>query len=236
MGFVPLGLTAGLTAKDASGNKTAKVLDPTCTASATVACNTSYLPSKLAATNNGLEGNPYGTVLIALNFGGLTPGSTGGIAVSGLVNLRSEVKFTSADQSPVTIDYAGRQFMKLPGSTGSTAVAFNKTTRKATIGADADASVQIYRFEVESSARLNWNVWMDKAGSGKTVTLFDPTQVDASLTDPMADAGASARLVGIVTTNASNNYTTLTSFGDLTLDNIGNNLQSFNVLSVNVTQ
>lgn len=232
MGFVPLGLTAGLAAKDANGKKTAKVLDPSCDPKGTVACNTSRLPIKLAATNNGLEGNPYGTVLIALNFGGLTPGSSGSIAVSGLVRLQNEVKFTSADQAPVTIDYGTRQFMGLP-NTG--AVTFNKTTRKVTMTGDADASVQIYRFEVENGARLNWNVWMDKAGAGKTVTLFDPHQVDPSITDPMADAGASARLIGIVTTDSASNYAKLTSFGDLTLDNIGNNLSAFSVITIPVT-
>ena len=231
MGFVPLGLTAGLAAKDANGKKTAKVLDPTCDPKGTVACNTSKLPIKLAAANNGLEGNPYGTVLIALNFGGLTPGSTGGIAVSGLVKLQSEVKFTSADQSPVLLDYGSRKFMTLP-NTG--AVTFSKGTRKVVLAADADASVQIYRFEVESSSRLNWNVWMDKAGAGKTVTLFDPHTVDASLTDPMADDKASARLIGIVTTEAANNYAKLTGFGDLTLDNIGNNLSAFSVITIPV--
>jgi hypothetical protein len=231
MGFVPLGLTAGLAAKDANGKKTAKVLDPTCDPKGTVACNTSNLPIKLAAANNGLEGNPYGTVLIALNFGGLTPGSTGGIAVSGLVKLQNEVKFTSADQTPVAIDYGTRQFMTLP-NTG--AVTFSKGTRKVVLSADADASVQIYRFEVENSSRLNWNVWMDKAGAGKTVTLFDPHTVDGSLVDPMADANASARLIGIVTTDAANNYTKLTGFGDLTLDNIGNNLSAFSVITIPV--
>jgi hypothetical protein len=231
MGFVPLGLTAGLAAVDANGKKTAKVNDPSCDPKGTVACNTSNLPIKLAAANNGLEGSPYGTVLIALNFGGLTPGSTGGIAVSGLVKLQSEVKFTSSDQSPAAIDYGTRQFLRLP-NTG--AVTFTKSTRKAVLSADADASVQIYRFEVENGSRLNWNVWTDKAGAGKSFTLLDPSKVDASLTDPMADASTSARLIGIVTTDSANTYAKLTGFGDLTLDNIGNNLSAFSVITIPV--
>jgi predicted phage gp36 major capsid-like protein len=50
----------------------------------------------------------------------------------------------------------------------------------------------------------------------------------------MADTSASARLIGIVTTDGTNSYAKLTSLGDLTLDNIGNNLSAFSVITIPV--
>ena len=241
MGFVPLGLTAGISHKDSTNAKTAKVDDPSCDPKGSVPCNTSKLPLKLAAANNGLEGSQYGVVLLALNFGGLTPGSTTGIAVSGLVKLQSEVKFSSGDQPPATIDYGTRGFMKLPNSG---VISFSKGSRKLMVNSDADPSVQIYRFELENAARQDWNIWMDKAGAGgRQVTLINPHDVDPSLTDTLADAvpqaggnpkGASGRMVGIATTDPAQNYATLTGFGNITLDAIGNNLSAFSVATVDL--
>ena len=230
MGFVPLGLTAGLSHKDTTtGPNTAKVDDPSCDPKGTVACNTSNLPFQLAATNNGMEGNPYGVVLLALNFGGLTPGATTGIAVSGIVKLQSEIKYTPTDATPPIIDFGTRAFMSLPNSK---MITFSKATRKLVVNSDADASTQIYRFELENGSRLNWNVWMDKAGaSGRTVFLIDPKTVDATLVDPLADK-PTGRMVGIVTSDPSQNYAKLTGFGDITLDNIGNSLQAFSVIAI----
>ena len=54
LGFTPLGLTAGLAATDANMNKTGAILDPTCTASATVNCATNTLPLSMSARNHGL--------------------------------------------------------------------------------------------------------------------------------------------------------------------------------------
>ena len=228
LGFVPLGLTAGIVHKE-GGARTAKIDDPSCDPKGTVPCNTSNLPFQLAATNNGLEGNPYGVVLIALNFGGLTPGSSTAVAVSGLVKLQSEIKYTSNEQAPANIDFSGRSFLGLP-SAG--AITFSKGMRKLVLNSDADPAIQIYRFELANKSRLNWNVWMDKAGTtGRQVTLLDPSTVDASLTDPLAD-GPSGRMVGIVTTNPAQDYAGLTSFGDVTLDAIGNNLHAFSAIAV----
>ena len=228
MGFVPLGLTAGLSHKDTSGANTAKVDDPNCDKKGTVACNTSNLPLQLAATNNGMEGFPYGVVLLALNFGGLTPGSATGIAVSGIVKLQSEIKYTASDATPPNVDFGTRGFMALPNTN---VITFTKATRKLVVNSDADASTQIYRFELASGSRLNWNVWMDKAGSGRTVTLFDPATVDASLVDPLVD-NPSGRMIGIVTSDPTQNYAKLTGFGDITPDNIGNSLQAFSVIAI----
>ena len=231
LGFVPLGLTAGLSHKTAAGANTAKVDDLSCNPKGTVACNTSNLPLQLAAANNGMEAHPYGVVLLALNFGGLTPGSTTGIAVSGVVKLQSEIKYTTTEQAPPSIDFSNRSFMKLP-DTG--AITFGQAARKVVVNSDADPSTQIYRFEVETGSRLNWYVWMDKAGAGRQVVLIDPKTVDASLADPVSDITASARMVGIVTSDPAQNYASLTSFGNITLDDIGNNLRQFSVITVAV--
>src|SRR5207237_10278075 len=63
-GFVPLGITAGLSAKDGQGG----VLDPTCDAGSG-ACDTNKLPMKFAPRNGGTEGSKIGVALLAVNFG-----------------------------------------------------------------------------------------------------------------------------------------------------------------------
>src|SRR5882672_9824956 len=78
LGFVPLGLTAGLAQKDSAGENTAKVLDPSCDTSAgTAACATSKLLMRVAPLSNGLEAQKWGFVALAANLSGLSlPGTT----------------------------------------------------------------------------------------------------------------------------------------------------------------
>lgn len=239
MGFTPLGFSAAITAKDGSGNNTGAVNDPTCDPK-TASCATSKIPFKLAARNHGLEVFPYGMVLLALNFGGLTPGSNNGIAVSGLVQTKDEVKFTKDTEAAVPVTYA-RGF---PALHGSGQVAYSKAQRKITVAADAEATTQVYRFEIENAARQSWAVWMPPAGgSARNVTLPDPSVFGAGYIDPAADAvpqggtvaaAASARMLGIITTDSGANYAGLTGFGSVTLDAIGNNLAAFSMLTVNL--
>ena len=246
MGFLPLGFTAGIAYKDANGTETGAVLDPSCTrTSATgIECATSRLPLNFAAENGGTEGSPYGYLLVALNYSALTHGTNGGIggvAVSGLVNTQPSAHYVAPSATAPEINYGtNAKFLGLPGSAQISATRSNRTI---TIHGDADASPQLYRFELESAARLNWQVWMAPIGSpstARTITLIDPSQVDASLIDPMADsvpsvgkppAGPSGRLTGLQL-GPSATYGGLTSFGSQTLDQIGNSLTAFNLAFV----
>src|SRR5262249_22952286 len=106
LGFVPLGLTAGLSAKDGQGG----VLDPTCDATRNPPpCDTSKLPLKFAPENGGTEGSPAAIALLALNFGGLTPGSTTRVAISGRINTiaTGALVYTTPDQPAPKIPASG---------------------------------------------------------------------------------------------------------------------------------
>ncbi|MBS2024796.1 MAG: hypothetical protein JST92_20565 [Deltaproteobacteria bacterium] len=241
MGFVPLGFSAGLAAKDSNGNNTAKTVDPTCGAPTSTACATSKIPFNIASRNHGLEGYKYGTVLLALNFSSLTSGSTnGGIEVSGIVRLDDTIPFTKDTQPATPLTYT-QAFPKLPSDSN---VTYTKGTRTLVLSSDAEPTTQIYRFEIENAARQNWNVWMAPIGNGgsaRTIVLPDPSQLGGGLIDPSADAvpqdgtqpsGASGRLTGITTFDVNESYTKLTGFNDITLDAIGSNLSSFAVQTV----
>jgi hypothetical protein len=237
-GFIPLGLTAALSAKDANKANTAKVLDPTCDASTNpAACATSKLPFKLAPANGGAEGSKYGLALLALNFGGIAPGSTGQVAVSGIVSTMDAVKYTTPDQPAPAPTLPA--YLNLP-ATSSVTVA--RTGRQISIGANADPKVQIYRFEIESHARLTWNLWMNPATiiAAGAPTLPDPSKY--GVIDPFKDAtaddgtiaGPTARLLGLQFTDSSLTPARLESFGGLTLDQIGTNLAAFTALQIPV--
>ncbi|MCA1827569.1 MAG: Ig-like domain-containing protein, partial [Myxococcales bacterium] len=77
LGFIPLGLSAALSTSDGHGG----VADPTCDT-----CDPNVLRVKLAPENGGSEGSAAAVALLALNFGGLTPGSTTKVAISGQIN------------------------------------------------------------------------------------------------------------------------------------------------------
>jgi hypothetical protein len=240
LGFVPLGLTAGLSAPDATGKNSAKVADPVCVQNGgtTAACATNKLPMKLAAQNGGTEGSPMGVALLALNFGGLTPGSTQRVAVSGQIKVLDKVDYVApTDNVPAfpTIP----SFLNMPATTSVTVA---KLSRQVTVTGDADPAVQIYRFELENNARLTWNIWMGRVGTSRTLTLPDPNAISSELTDPFQDApgddgvphGPSARLLALQFNDASKTAAALETFGSLTLDAIGSSLQAFTAVQVPV--
>ena len=239
MGFVPLGITAGISAKDGTG----KVLDPTCDASGgTAPCATNKLPLKLAPENGGTEGSPIGVALLAVNFGGLTSGSTQRIAVSGVIKVLDKVDYVAPPGEGPTLTFPA--FIALHKTA---AVSATKTSRQLNFNGDPDPSNQIYRFEVTNNARLTWNVWMNPANSpsaSQLVTLPDPSLIDPALVDPFQPANndlgvsgaASARLLALqlITPAGTTKKTAadLETFGSLTLDAIGANLAAFTVLQV----
>jgi hypothetical protein len=245
LGFIPLGMTAGLSAPDGSGKNTAKIVDPVCVQNGGTAatCATNNLPLKLAAENGGAEGSQIGVALLALNFGGLTPGSATRVAVSGQIKVLDQIDYTAPTASALAFPLP--TFLNLPATAS---VTVTKASRQVTVANDADPGVQIYRFELENNARLNWNVWTGKIGClapatcPRTVTLPDPSLISTDLIDPFADAvgddgktaGPSARLLGLEFSDASKTASALESFGSLTLDAIGSNLAAFTAVQVPV--
>ena len=249
LGFVPLGLTAGLSAKDNAGG----VLDPTCdTTSGTAPCDTNLLPVKFAPENGGTEGSPVALSLLALNFGGITPGSTTHVAVSGQVTIvpNAQLKYTAP--GAVYPKIAPPDFMKLPASAS---IVVKKSTRNVSITGDGDANVQIYRFQLENAARQNWNLWTSPIGSATAVRNFKlpdpgftastttaPCDPMASLCDPFADAkaqdgtthGPTARLLALELTSSVTADQLETFPGALHLDELGPTLKAFTALQVNV--
>jgi hypothetical protein len=248
MGFIPLGITAGLSAKDNAGG----VLDPTCDASGGAApCDTNKIPLKFAPENGGSEGSPLAVALLALNFGGLTPGSPTKVAVSGQITVLDKVDYVAPGLAAPSVKPP--DFMKLPASNSITVT---KSTRNVSLtGPDADPGVQIYRFELENAARQNWNLWMPPLGTASRnfrlpdpgFSTASPCDPMASLCDPFADAlaagattptGPSARLLALEfksdTTVTSDSLETFSSA--LHLDEIGPSLKAFTALQVKVTQ
>jgi len=133
LGFIPLGLTAGLSAKDGSGG----VLDPTCDASAgTAPCDTNKIPLKFAPENGGSEGSKVAIALLALNFGGLTPGSATHVAVSGQVTVMDKVDYVTPGTAAPAV--APPDFMNLPPSNS---VVVTKSTRNVAVTGDGDSGV-----------------------------------------------------------------------------------------------
>ncbi len=241
VGFLPLGLTAGLSAKDPNKANTARVLDPTCDPSGgPAACATSILPFKMAPPNNGAEGSKYGVALLALNFDGLSPGSTARVAVSGLIQTLDKIDYVAPGAAAVNVPFP-EPYLNLP-ATASISIA--KTGRQLTIGAPADARAQIFRFELENNARLAWNIWISPAAAaGGAITLPDPSASAIGLTDPFADAadasgkiaGPSARLLSLKLTTAVTAEQLETFGGPVGLDQIGTNLSAFTALQVPVS-
>ena len=246
LGFIPLGITAGLSAKDGHGG----VLDPTCDASTNPApCDTNLLPVKFAPENGGTEGSDVAVALLALNFGGLSPGSSTHIAVSGQITMvpNSQVKYTAPGSTPPAITPPA--FMQFPPSSS---VAVTRSTRDVTVNGDGDSGVQVYRFELENAKRLNWSFWMPPVGNATGVRDFhlpDPgfsTAVDCdpmtALCDPFADAkddagathGPSARLLALELTSADTPAQLETFTNALHLDELGTSLKAFTALQVNV--
>ena len=246
MGFVPLGLTAGISAKDGQGG----VLDPTCdTSGGNAPCDTNLLPFKFAPENGGLEGSDVAVALLALNFGGLSPGSSTHIAVSGQITVipNNQVKYTVPGGTPMTV--APPAFMTFPPSAN---VHVTRSTRNVEVDGDGDAHTQIYRFELENAQRLNWNLWAPPVGAAASRSFYLPNPGFASgpcdpmtqLCDPFADAtaddgtthGPSARLLALELTTADT-PTTLESFANaLHLDELGASLKAFTALQVDVNQ
>jgi hypothetical protein len=233
IGFTPLGLTAGIAATDSSGNKTGAITDPKCTVSATVtSCATNNLPLTMAPRNHGLESYPYGAVLVALNFSSLSSG-TGSLALSGIAQAQDGIAFSGGTAAPTVVDLSSTPFMKLPGSTGN--VEYTKATRKLTITSDADSTVQIYKFTLQSGSHQAWSVYVPPAGStGSSATLINPADVNASLVDLQADTTGTGYIEAVSTNSASNNYASLTGFGNVTVDALGNNLKAFAVQTVTI--
>jgi hypothetical protein len=243
MGFIPLGMTAGLSLKDSANRNTARLVDPTCTG-APSACATNKLPFKMAPRSGGTEGSKVAVVFLALNFGGGAPGSSPQVAVSGLIKVFEEgdVAYTPPPADGMTVSFGTTKFMRLPASAS---VTVGKTARQVVIRGDAEPGrPTLYRFELENHARLNWNVWMAPIGSPtatRTLELPDPSLVDPTFKDPLQDvmgddgkiAGPQARLSALQlagTLTASG----VETFSSLTLDNLGTSLAAFTTTQVSV--
>ena len=240
MGFLPLGLTAGLSARDNAGG----VLDPTCDTAGPVSCDTNLLPVKFAPENGGTEGSPVAISLLAVNFTH--------VAVSGQVTLipNDQLKYVAPGGTYPKV--APPDFMKLPASNS---IVVTRSTRNVSITGDGDGNVQIYRFELENAARQNWNLWAPPAGSATAVRNFHlpnpgfytgtgPCDPMAALCDPFADAqaqdgttkGPTARLLALELTSSTATADQLETFsGALHLDELGPSLKAFTALQVNVS-
>jgi len=237
LGFVPLGITAGLS-QNLNGKTTGKLLDPTCdTSGGSDPCATGKLPMRLAPQGNGLEGSSWAFLSLASN--NLNEFSDSSLGLSALVKTAAEIHYVAQPAAGTTIDFTARGYMNLPGARS---VKLTKATRSFTVSADADASTKMYRFRLSNHAHLNWYVWMPStavAGRAIAVTLPDPSALDASLVDPLQDAigddgqrgGPSALLVSVSTGDGST-YATVTGFATPRLDQLGASIDAFTLVSV----
>jgi hypothetical protein len=239
LGFVPMGLTAGLANTDSSGANLPKVLDPTCdTSGGKAACATSNLPMKVAPLNNGLEGQPWGFVSLAANLSGLTgSGSSGGLALSGLVKPVAQVNYVAPPADGQAVDFTSRAFMNLPPTDSAT---LTKATRVLSLPAAIETSAKFVRIGVQAHSGLNWNVWMPANAAAATVTLPDPHLAGSTFTDPLADTQAADGTSGgpssllLHVSLASGTFADVSGFGNTTLDALGANVDAFTLITVKV--
>ncbi len=92
LGFVPLGITAGLS-QNLRGKLTGKLLDPSCdTSGGSDPCSTGMLPMRLAPQGNGLEGSSWAFLSVASNLDGFSDGSLG---LSALVKTAAEIHYVA---------------------------------------------------------------------------------------------------------------------------------------------
>jgi len=236
LGFVPLGITAGLS-QNLRGKLTGKLLDPSCdTSGGSDPCSTGMLPMRLAPQGNGLEGSSWAFLSVASNLDGFSDGSLG---LSALVKTAAEIHYVVQPAAGTAIDFTARGYMNVPDARS---VILSKARRSFTVSADADASTRMHRFKLSNHAHLNWYVWMPStavAGRAIAVTLPDPSALHASLVDPLQDvigddgqrAGPSALLVSVSTGDGST-YATVTSFATPRLDQLGASIDAFTLVSV----
>jgi len=238
LGFVPLGITEGVS-QTLRGKTTGKLLDPTCdTSGGSDPCATGKLPMRLAPQGNGLEGSSWAFLSLASNLNEFSDSSLG---LSALVKTAAQIPYVAPPAAGTTIDFTARGYMNLPGA-GS--VKLRKATRSFTVSADADASTKMYRFRLSNHAHLNWNVWMPStavAGRAIAVTLPDPSTLDASLVDPLQDAigddgqrGGPSALLASVSTGDGSTYDTVTGFATPRLDQLGASIDAFTLVSVRI--
>jgi hypothetical protein len=236
LGFVPLGITEGVS-QTLRGKTTGILLDPTCdTSGGSGPCATGKLPMRLAPQGNGLEGSTWAFLSFASNLNEFSGSSVG---LSALVKTAAVISYVPPPAAGTTIDFTARGYMNLPGA-GS--VKLTKKTRSFTVSADADASTRMYRFRLSNHADLNWNVWMPStavAGRAIVVTLPDPSTLDASLVDPLQDAigddgqsGGPSALLASVSTGDGSTYATVTGFATPRLDQLGASIDAFTLVSV----
>jgi hypothetical protein len=167
-------------------------------------------------------------------FAGLSSASSARVLLSGQIKVLDKIDYLAPPSTGFSPTM--RPFLSLPSSAS---VGVSRVARQLEVNGDADPAVQIYRFEVQSHARLGWNVWIPRGSH--TVVLPDPSTIDSALADPLADAagedgktaGPTARLVAL---ELSENKTAvqLETFSSLTLDAIGSSLSAFTAVQVPV--
>jgi len=231
IGFVPTGLTAGLSATDTAGKNTAKTVDPTCDPAA-ANCATSKLPMRLAPGNNGLQGAPWSFSILAANLAGLSLGGTGGgsnsVSLSALIKNVDQITYVAPPGDGQVIDLTGRGFMALPASTATT---LTRTSRTVAIPADADPTTKFYRVGVENKASLNWNLYLPSNGAAQNIVL--PNPADVGKTDPMADPNATALLLATSLTGGAT-FNDVAGFGAVTLDQLHSSIDAFTLVTVKI--
>src|SRR5207237_661896 len=93
VGFVPLGITAGLS-QNLNGKTTGKLLDPTCDISGgSDPCATGKLPMRLAPQGSGLEGSIWAFLSLACNNLNECPDSS--LGPSALVHTAAEIHYVA---------------------------------------------------------------------------------------------------------------------------------------------
>jgi hypothetical protein len=240
-GFVPLGLTAGLANKDAGGANTATVVDPTCdTSGGTAACATGKLPVRVAPFNNGLESSSWGFLALALNLDALNIGNSAASAVglAGIVKPVPTVNYTAPPADGQVIDMTTRGYMSMPGAGTATLTA---ATRVIALPAAPDASTKFVRVGVQAHEGLNWNIWAPSNAAAATITLPDPHAVDATLVDPLGQTmasdgttGGASSLALHVSLTGTTAFKDVSGFGNITLDQLGANVDAFTLVTVPV--
>ncbi len=232
LGFVPLGLTAGLSDKDSAGNFNGKVIDPTCDKSnGTAVCATQTLPIQVAPANNGLEGSKWGFIVLSANLAGIKLSGTGASAstfsLSGLVKPLDELKSTGAPAGGQVVDFTTRGFMSVPNANSAV---LTVNTRQVALPAALDATAKFIRVGVQGTGGLNWNLWMPASLAGTTITLPDPAAiVGAGTADPVTDSPSSLFLAASLTNSLA--LADISGFGNVTLDQLGTTIDAFTLIT-----
>ncbi len=148
VGLVPLGLSAGLDDVSAAGNNFDGVVEQ----SGDSAPAAGKLLLDFAPPHDGIEGNRYLTVAIALDINSIASTSANDLGASIITQI-------TRDLNGKTTNFAGNEFLQSQGGTFAPGAAGTFTLTK-------KGTADFYRVNLDDEGEAEWNVWFGNDTTG----------------------------------------------------------------------